>query len=128
MSSHVETFSRGNKFDDNYYDFIKALGFELEKEGLISLYDESKWCYIFSSLGTFPGEEEFPWMGKKNHCIYLIDELIKKDIIKGEKINSKIERFFLIKNAAQTRYSYYPNPPKDSEYIDSLILRVINSL
>ena len=125
---HIPTFKAGSKLNDTYYDFIKALGIELEEERLIDKYDQSSWMYIFSGLGTFIGAEIFTWTGKKNHCIYLIDELFKEGIIEGEKIDSKIERFFDIKNPAQTRYSYYPRKPRDSEYIDSLILRVKNSL
>jgi hypothetical protein len=125
---YIPTFSKGNKFNDDYYPFIKALGIELEKENLIHNFDQSSWMYIFSSLDTFKGSEVFTWTGKKNHCVYLIDELVREGIIKGENIDSKIERFFAIKNPAQTRYSYYPNKPKDSEQIDSIILRVLKSL
>jgi len=87
--------------------------------------------YIFSGLETFEGEESFEWLKTKNHCIYLIDQLVEENVILGgleNKIDSKIERFFKIKNVAQSRYSYYPNKPKGGEQIDYLILRVLNSL
>lgn len=124
----IPTFSEGSRLDDNYYVFIKALGIELEKERLIDKYEQSTWMYIFSGLDTFLESEQFIWLGDKNHCIYLIDELVKMNIINGKNINSKIERFFLIKNAAQTRYSYEPRKPKGSEVIDQIISRVLNSL
>ena len=128
---YIPTFEKGERFNDDYYDFIKALGIELEKEGYIKQYIQDKWMYIFSGLDTFEGEETFEWLKAKNHCIYLIDSLVEDKIILGgleNKIDSKIERFFKIKNVAQTRYSYYPNKPKSSEQIDYIILRVLNSL
>ena len=125
---YIPTFSKGSRLDENYYDFVKKLGLQLEKERLIDKYDQSKWMYVFSGLDNFLGEDQFIWIGDKNHCVYLIDELIKMDIIKGKNINSKIERFFLIKNVAQTRYSYEPRKPDGSEIIDNLISRVLDSL
>jgi|TARA_B110000879_G_scaffold127994_1_gene168594 hypothetical protein len=125
---YIPTFTKSSKFDENYYDFIKALGIELEKERLIDKYDQSKWMYIFSGLDNFLGDDQFTWLGDKNHCVYLIDELVSRDIIKGKNINSKIERYFLIKNVAQTRYSYEPRKPDGFKVIDQLILRALNSL
>ena len=72
---YIPTFEKGKRFNDDYYDFIKALGIELEKEGYIKHYIQDKWMYIFSGLETFEGEETFEWLKAKNHCIYLIDSL-----------------------------------------------------
>ena len=128
---YIPTFKRGERFNDNYYEFVKGLGVELEKEGYIKECIQNKWMYIFSDLETFEGEETLEWLKAKNHCIYLIDSLVDEKVILGglkNKIDSKIERFFKIKNVAQTRYSYFPNKPKGGEQIDYIILRVLNSL
>ena len=45
---YIPTFEKGERFNDDYYDFIKALGIELEKEGYIKQYIQDKWMYIFS--------------------------------------------------------------------------------
>ena len=121
---YIPTFTKGSKLDDDYFNFINKLGLELEKERLIDKYEQSSWMYIFSGLDAFLGEEQYAWIGDKNLCVYLIDELAKMNIIKKTRINSKIERFFLIKNVAQTRYSYEPRKPDGSAVIDKLIIRV----
>ena len=58
---YIPTFKRGERFNDNYYEFVKGLGVELEKEGYIKEYIQNKWMYIFSDLETFEGEET--WNG-----------------------------------------------------------------
>ena len=49
---YIPTFKRGERFNDNYYEFVKGLGVELEKEGYIKEYIQNKWMYIFSDLET----------------------------------------------------------------------------
>ena len=132
----IPTFCAGIKLEDNYYDFIKVLGIELENlgyiqywnNGLMAGYSKSNWMYIFSGLDDYEGENVFSWQKEKNHCIYLIDRLVSDGILVNEKINSKIERFFNIKNAAQTRYSFYPGKPKGADQIDGIISRCLKSL
>ena len=34
---YIPTFEKGKRFNDDYYDFIKALGIELEKEGYFKI-------------------------------------------------------------------------------------------
>ena len=44
---YIPTFEKGERFNDDYYDFIKALGIELEKEGYIKQYIQDKMDVYF---------------------------------------------------------------------------------
>ena len=39
---YIPTFKRGERFNDNYYEFVKGLGVELEKEGYIKEYIQNR--------------------------------------------------------------------------------------
>ena len=66
----------------------------------------------------------FRWNQANSHCVYLFDKLEEEQIIVKEKLDNTINRFFGIKNVAQTRYSYYPKP-KGSDVIIKLVKEVI---
>ena len=125
----AQCFLRGGKYDeDKYREFILHLRESLIQQNYIDEVREDEWITMFEGHAINSDEQfSFRWHLANSHCVYLFEILENKNIIKKLKLDNTINRFFNIKNVAQTRYSYYPKP-KGAAEIENLIDNIVNHL
>jgi len=125
----INTFQKGSKYDNNKYRMFNLhLRESLIRYNYIDEVREDEWIAMFEG-GAINSDDQFSfrWNLSNAHCVYLFEVLEQKNIIAKLKLDITINRFFNIKNVAQTRYSYYPKP-KESDVIDKLVENIIKHL
>jgi len=125
----AQCFLRGSKYDEKKYrEFVLHLRESLIQQNYIDEVREDEWITMFEGHSiNLDDQFSFRWQLANSHCVYLFEILEKKDIIKKLKLDNTINRFFNIKNVAQTRYSYFPKP-RGAEDIDKIVINIMTHL
>ena len=83
------------------------------------------------SQGLVAMEHGIEWIGAKNHCVYMFDQLEDHDIIESSLIERKIEKIFGIGLASKKKSKYKNNLsglPRDYEKVDNALKPFFESI
>ena len=110
-------------------EFIKKLHFELTSNKFIEPYDINNFKILFNGEFSDNSKKSITWKISKSLCVYLFEQLFKKDYVKNEEIDKKLNKYFDIKGSAQLRLQYNNNKiskPRGYEMIDLIINKLPN--
>ncbi len=110
-------------------EFIKKLHFELTSNKFIEPYDINNFKILFNGEFSDNSKKSITWKISKSLCVYLFEELFKKDYILNGEIDKKLNKYFDIKGSAQLRLQYNNNKiskPRGYEMIDLIINKLPN--
>lgn len=110
-------------------EFIKKLHFELTSNKFIEPYDINNFKILFNGEFSDKSKKSITWKISKSLCVYLFEELFKKDYILNGEIDKKLNKYFDIKGSAQLRLQYNNNKiskPRGYEMIDLIINKLPN--
>ena len=132
----------------DYYKFFKSLFEECFDKGWITLvhpynYEETYnyWMYLFGCKENYSfilRKEDYQiikaleWKGKKNLCIYLINELIDGGYVSTKARGEIIKNHFLPNSRADyintTKSKFKDLKPADSDIVDELLFELTKRL
>ena len=110
-------------------EFIKKLHFELTSNKFIEPYDINNFKILFNGAFSDSSKKSITWKVSKSLCVYLFEQLFKKDYILNGEIDKKLKKYFDIKGSAQLRLQYNNNKiskPRGYEMIDLIINKLPN--
>ena len=110
-------------------EFIKKLHFELTSNKFIEPYDINNFKILFNGEFSDNSKKSITWKISKSLCVYLFEQLFKKDYILNGEIDKKLNKYFGIKGSAQLRLQYNTNKiskPRGYEMIDLIINKLPN--
>lgn len=99
---------------------------------LIELVPSNLFAKVFSKYGlenTSYSKPIVKWIGQKNLCPYLLDQLDEYYFLKRDNIDKKANYIFGIKNAAELRIKYSKNKdklPTNYSIIDKIVQTLID--
>ena len=115
-----ENYSR-----EKHKEYFHSIGSKLAQEGFIYIESISNFVAAFDGVGLPDGKHKVEWLGQKNLCTFMIDELIDRKIITDHQRNINAEFIFGIKQAANLRGGYHKRPNmKPAKY--EVINRILN--
>ena len=110
-------------------EFIEKLHYELINNKLIEPYEINNFKILFNGAFSDSSIKCVNWKISKSLCVYLFEQLFKKDYILNGEIDKKLNKYFGIKGSAQLRLQYNNNKiskPRGYEMIDFIINKLPN--
>ena len=111
---------------------IERLRNQLLNNKLIEFVPSNLFAKVFSKYGlenTSYSKPIVKWIGQKNLCPYLLDQLDEYYFLKRDNIDKKANYIFGIKNAAELRIKYSKNKdklPTNYSIIDKIVQTLID--
>ena len=111
---------------------IERLRNQLLNNNLIEFVHSNLFAKVFSKYGlenTSYSKPIVKWIGQKNLCPYLLDQLDEYYFLERDNIDKKANYIFGIKNAAELRIKYKKNKdklPTNYSIIDKIVQTLID--